>query len=133
MSICLVCQIPQLVEHTFQDNELKCFEQEQRTILGKIDKIDKIILAGAFGAVMTGVFANPNINEAGVGLLYGNPEQVLIQLKAVLVVSAYSAVATFIIYKVISIFFGSGRVSEEVESEGMDMAYHGEKGFDISE
>ena len=53
---------------------------------------------------MTGVFANPNINEAGTGLLYGNPEQVLIQLKAVLVVSAYSAVATFIIYKVISIF-----------------------------
>ena len=48
-------------------------------------------------------------------------------------VSAYSAVATFVIYKVISIFFGSGRVSEEVESEGMDMAYHGEKGFDISE
>ena len=82
---------------------------------------------------MTGVFANPNINEAGTGLLYGNPEQVLIQLKAVLVVSAYSAVATFVIYKVISLFFGSGRVSEEVESEGMDMAYHGEKGFDISE
>ena len=90
-------------------------------------------LAGAFGAIMTGVFANPNINEAGVGLLYGNPEQVLIQLAGVLVVSAYSAIATFVIYKVISIFFGSGRVSEEVESEGMDMAYHGEKGFDISE
>ena len=46
---------------------------------------------------MTGVFANPNINEAGVGLLYGNPEQVLIQLAGVLVVSAYSAIATFVI------------------------------------
>ena len=54
-------------------------------------------------------------------------------MAGVLVVSAYSAIATFVIYKVISIFFGSGRVSEEVESEGMDMAYHGEKGFDISE
>jgi len=89
-------------------------------------------LAGAFGAIMTGIFANPSINS-GVGALYGNPGQVLIQVKAVLIVSAYSAVATYIIYKLMSLIFGSGRVSEEVESEGMDMAYHGEKGFDISE
>ena len=70
-------------------------------------------LAGAFGAVMTGVFANPNINEAGIGLLYGNSDQVFIQLAAVLIVSAYSATATFIIYKMISVLFGSGRVSEK--------------------
>ena len=38
-----------------------------------------------------------------------------------------------IIYKLISLFFGPGRISDQVESEGMDMAYHGERGFDISD
>ena len=90
-------------------------------------------LVGAFGAIATGIFANPMINEGNVGLLYGNPDQVWIQVQSVLYVSLYSAIATFIIYKVISLIFGTGRVSEEVEKDGMDMAYHGEKGFDISD
>ena len=90
-------------------------------------------LVGAFGAIATGIFANPMINEGNVGLLYGNPGQVWIQVQSVLIVSLYSAVATFIIYKVISLIFGTGRISEEVEKDGMDMAYHGEKGFDISD
>ena len=47
--------------------------------------------------------------------------------------SLYSAVATFIIYKVISFILGAGRVSEEVEKDGMDRASHGERGFDISD
>ena len=90
-------------------------------------------LVGAFGAIATGIFANPMVNEGNSGLLYGNPDQVWIQIQSVLIVSLYSAVATFIIYKVISLIFGTGRVSEEVEKDGMDMAYHGEKGFDISD
>ena len=90
-------------------------------------------LVGAFGAIATGIFANPMVNEGNAGLLYGNPGQVWIQIQSVLIISLYSAVATFIIYKVISVIFGTGRVSEEVEKDGMDMAYHGEKGFDISD
>ena len=90
-------------------------------------------LVGAFGAIATGIFANPMVNEGNAGLLYGNPDQVWIQIQSVLFVSVYSAVATFIIYKIISLVFGTGRVSEEVEKDGMDMAYHGERGFDISD
>ena len=90
-------------------------------------------LVGAFGAIATGIFANPMVNEGNAGLLYGNSGQVWIQIQSVLYVSLYSAVATFIIYKVISLIFGTGRVSEEVEKDGMDMAYHGERGFDISD
>ena len=90
-------------------------------------------LVGAFGAIATGIFANPMVNEGNSGLLYGNPDQVWIQIQSVFYVSLYSAIATFIIYKVISLIFGTGRVSEEVEKDGMDMAYHGEKGFDISD
>ena len=90
-------------------------------------------LVGAFGAIATGIFANPLVNEGNAGLLYGNPDQVWIQIQSVFFVSVYSAVATFIIYKIISLVFGTGRVSEEVEKDGMDMAYHGERGFDISD
>tara|TARA_A100000164_G_scaffold380857_1_gene429878 strand:- start:2376 stop:3611 length:1236 start_codon:yes stop_codon:yes gene_type:complete len=90
-------------------------------------------LVGAFGAIATGIFANPIVNEGNSGLLYGNPDQVWIQIQSVLIISLYSAVATFIIYKVISLIFGTGRVSEKVEKDGMDMAYHGERGFDISD
>ena len=90
-------------------------------------------LVGAFGAIATGIFANPLVNEGNAGLLYGNPDQVWIQIQSVFFVSVFSAVATFIIYKIISLVFGTGRVSEEVEKDGMDMAYHGERGFDISD
>ena len=90
-------------------------------------------LVGAFGAIATGIFANPLVNDGNAGLLYGNPGQVWIQIQSVFYVSVYSAVATYIIYKIISLVFGTGRVSEEVEKDGMDMAYHGERGFDISD
>ena len=90
-------------------------------------------LVGAFGAIATGIFANPLVNEGNSGLLYGNPGQVWIQLQSVIYVSLYSAISTFIIYKIISLIFGKGRISEEVEKDGMDMAYHGERGFDISD
>tara|TARA_A100000164_G_C21891125_1_gene765453 strand:- start:425 stop:1660 length:1236 start_codon:yes stop_codon:yes gene_type:complete len=90
-------------------------------------------LVGAFGAIATGIFANPLVNEGNSGLLYGNPGQVWIQLQSVVYISLYSAIATFIIYKIISLIFGKGRISEEVEKDGMDMAYHGERGFDISD
>ena len=90
-------------------------------------------LVGAFGAIATGIFANPLVNDGNAGLLYGNPGQVWIQIQSVFFVSVYSAIVTYIIYKIISLVFGTGRVSEEVEKDGMDMAYHGERGFDISD
>ena len=80
-------------------------------------------LVGAFGAIATGIFANPVINEGNAGLLYGNPGQVLIQVQSVIYVSLYSAFATFIIYKIISLLFGTGRISEEVEKDGMSVSF----------
>ena len=41
-------------------------------------------LVGAFGAIATGIFANPMVNEGNSGLLYGNPDQVWIQIQSVL-------------------------------------------------
>lgn len=88
-------------------------------------------LAGIWGALATGIFANPAVNSAGKGLLYGNPGQVLIQLKAVVVTIIFTAIATAIVYGISSLLTGGGRVSAEDESTGLDEATHGEKAFHI--
>ncbi len=82
-------------------------------------------LVGIFGAIATGIFANPEIN-GGAGLLYGNPAQVWIQVKAVLFTIGYSAAATYIVWKICSFVTSGGRVEEKLELEGMDIGYHGE-------
>ncbi len=88
-------------------------------------------LCGVWGALATGIFANPAVNSLGKGLLYGNPGQVLIQAKAILVTVVFTAVATAIVYAVSSLVTGGGRVSAEDESIGLDEATHGEKAFHI--
>jgi len=104
-----------------------------KQILGYDDTLDVFGihgLVGIWGAVATGIFANPDINGAA-GLLYGNPGQVLTQLYGVGVTIFYSAIVTAILYKIATLFTQGGRVKEEIEKEGMDLAYHGERGFDI--
>jgi len=88
-------------------------------------------LCGIWGAIATGIFANPAVNELGKGLLYGNPGQVMIQVKAVLATIVFTAIATAIVYGVSSLLTGGGRVSAEDESVGLDEATHGEKAFHI--
>lgn len=89
-------------------------------------------LVGIAGAILTGVFANPEIN-GGVGLLYGNAAQVWVQTKAVLITIAYSAVATAVVYKISSLITQGGRIEEELELEGMDIGYHGEHHMVVDE
>lgn len=84
-------------------------------------------LVGIAGAILTGIFANPAVDPEAIGLLYGNPTQVLTQLKSVGATIIYSAAGTFVIYKVIAIFTKGGRINEEIELEGMDIGYHGEQ------
>lgn len=89
-------------------------------------------LVGIAGALLTGIFANPEVN-GGAGLLYGNPIQVWVQLKAVLITIAYSAVATFVVWKVCELITRGGRVDEELELEGMDIGFHGEHHMVVEE
>lgn len=89
-------------------------------------------LVGIAGALLTGVFANPDIN-GGAGLLYGNPIQLWVQAKAVLVTIVYSAVGTFVVWKVCALLTSGGRIEEELELEGMDIGYHGEHSIIVEE
>lgn len=87
-------------------------------------------IGGTIGAILTGVFADPSINEAGRGLLYGNPGQLLTQLIAVGVTIAYSAVMTAIIFMIIKFLVGL-RVDAEDEVLGLDESQHGEKAYNL--
>lgn len=88
-------------------------------------------LAGIWGAIATGIFANPEVNELGKGLLYGNPDQLLIQVEGVVVTAIYTAIATAIIFKIASILTGGARVESDEESQGLDEVAHGEKAFNL--
>jgi Amt family ammonium transporter len=89
-------------------------------------------LVGIAGALLTGVFANPAVN-GGAGLLYGNPVQLWIQAKAVIIVILFSCVATAIVWKVSELITRGGRINEELELEGMDIGYHGEHHMVVDE
>jgi Amt family ammonium transporter len=83
-------------------------------------------IGGIIGAILTGVFADKAIGgDAAVGLLQGNPGQVLIQIEGVALTLIWSGVGSFIILKIIDVVIGI-RVSEDVERDGLDLGLHGE-------
>ena len=88
-------------------------------------------LCGIWGALATGLFANPAVNSVGTGLVYGNPKQLMIQLVSIVATAIYTAVATFIVVKITGLLTGGLRVSQENEIAGLDSSVHGERGFEF--
>ncbi|MEM9468848.1 MAG: ammonium transporter [Pseudomonadota bacterium] len=81
-------------------------------------------VGGIVGAILVGVFANPEIGGAA-GALYGNETRIFAQILSVVVTIAYSGVVTLLLLLIIRTFFGL-RVAPEVEYWGLDLAHHGE-------
>lgn len=104
--------------------------------LGYDDSLDAFGVhgvGGIVGALATGLFASKLVNPAGNnGLFFGNPLQLLVQLKAVLVTIVYSAVMTFVVYKIVDVLVGM-RVDEHEEDVGLDLSQHHESAYTIIE
>jgi ammonium transporter, Amt family len=104
--------------------------------LGYDDSLDAFGVhgvGGILGMIATGLFASKAVNPAGAnGALLGNVSQLQVQLVAVLVVAAYSLVATYVIYKAINIFI-KVRVSTKDEIIGLDLTQHQETAYTILE
>lgn len=82
-------------------------------------------VGGIWGGIATGLFANKAINPAGAdGLFYGNAEQLVIQVVAIVVTILFVAVGTYVILKVVNVV-SRLRASEEEEDFGLDFSYHG--------
>ncbi|MDH5512365.1 MAG: ammonia channel protein, partial [Gammaproteobacteria bacterium] len=56
--------------------------------------------------------------------------QVWIQIKSVLITIGFVAVASYIILKIVDMIVGL-RVTEEQETEGLDIASHDERGYNL--
>jgi Amt family ammonium transporter len=87
-------------------------------------------IAGTLGAILTGLFADPAINEAGRGLFYGNPNQFLIQLLAVGVTIVYVSIISLFVFLIIRLLSGL-RVDRNDELIGLDESQHGEKAYNL--
>lgn len=86
-------------------------------------------IGGMWGAIATGLFASKEVNPLGNnGLFFGNPAQLGIQALSVIATIAISAVLTFGILKLISLFMKL-RATEQEEDEGLDTAQHGEEAY----
>ncbi|WP_027133100.1 ammonium transporter [Geminicoccus roseus] len=108
---------------------LVCFwaSTSLKHMLGYDDSLDCFGVhgvGGIVGAMLTGVFALEAIGGTP-GLLEGNPAQLWIQIKSVLITVVYCGILSFVILKVIDLVIGL-RVDKDVEREGLDLALHGE-------
>jgi ammonium transporter, Amt family len=85
-------------------------------------------VGGVVGSILTGVFMS--VGFGGVGYASGTTmlHQVGLQALGVLATAAWCVLITWIILKVLDATLGL-RVSEEQESEGLDLAEHGERGY----
>ena len=92
---------------------------------------------GTIGALLTGVFAssaiNPifkdaNGNALPAGALEGNVHQLFNQFVGVAIAWVLAIVGTLILLKIVDKVIGL-RVSEDEESQGLDLSQHGEEGY----
>jgi len=85
-------------------------------------------VGGIVGAILTGVFSSATFGGSGIEGTIGS--QVLAQMIGVMVTIIYCGIVSYIILKVIDKTMGL-RVSEEQESDGLDITLHGERGYNL--
>jgi len=98
-----------------------------KTACGYDDSLDVFGVhgvGGAAGTLLVGVLATRSVGNVS-GLLEGHPGQVLIQLYGIVVTLVWSALATFLLLKLVAAFTAL-RVDKQSEMEGLDVTQHGE-------
>ncbi|SIP91216.1 ammonium transporter [Aromatoleum tolulyticum] len=111
-----------------------------KRMLGADDALDVFGVhgvGGILGAILTGVFANPDLGGVGVYDYVANAvapfstsAQVTSQVWGVVVAIVWSGVVSVVAYKIVDVLIGL-RVPEEEEREGLDITAHGETAYHI--
>ena len=115
-----------------------CYAAVQIRVKIKLDDSLDVIgvhgVGGVWGALATGIFANPDVSGLSYaeGLLHGGYNRFTDALIGVGAVGAYSFILTFIILKVLDATMGI-RVSEDEEELGLDVSQHGERAYTAEE
>jgi Amt family ammonium transporter len=84
-------------------------------------------IGGIWGAIATGLFATTAVQNYS-GLFYGNPSQLGTQLIATGATMAYSALGTFILFKITDMIIGI-KVTPKEEGVGLDLTQHKEVAY----
>ena len=90
-------------------------------------------VGGILGIIMIAFVGNPDcfLGSGSAGISEdGAIAQLMIQLQGVIVISAYTAIVTYIILKLVSLVTDV-RASEEDEDVGLDMSEHNEQGYSL--
>ena len=98
--------------------------------LGYDDSLDVFgvhALGGAWGALASGLFAV----TLGSGI-ESNAQQTMVQLKGIVFVALFAPIATAVILGLLGVVFGSLRVAEDAEQEGLDLSEHSESAYGLS-
>ncbi|HEU5436657.1 MAG TPA: ammonium transporter, partial [Telluria sp.] len=110
-----------------------------KRLLGADDSLDVFGVhgvGGILGALLTGVFAAPQLGGQGVwdyttnamATGYSISHQVWVQAQAVGTTIIWSALVSVVAYKLVDMIIGL-RVPEEQEREGLDITTHGESAY----
>jgi len=88
-------------------------------------------VGGIIGAMLTGVFCAESLGGAGFGVEDGGmAAQLGVQFTGVMATVIYTGIMSFIILKVVDITIGL-RVTEDDETEGLDIVLHDERGYNL--
>ena len=85
-------------------------------------------VGGCLGTLATAIFASEALG--GLGLERGIGSQFMIQLAGVMATIVWCGVITYVIFKVLDAVIGL-RVTEEEETEGLDLVLHDERGYNM--
>jgi Amt family ammonium transporter len=111
-----------------------------KRVIGADDSLDVFGVhgvGGILGAMLTGVFAAPQLGGQGIfdyttnkmsADAYSIGTQVWVQAQAVLTTIVWSGVVSLIAYKLVDLVLGL-RVPEDQEREGLDVTSHGESAY----
>jgi Amt family ammonium transporter len=83
-------------------------------------------IGGAWGALASGIFAT----TLGTGI-ESNGQQILVQLKGIGFTAVFAPLMSLGILFVLKLVFGSLRVSDEAEFEGLDVSEHSESAYSL--
>ena len=88
-------------------------------------------IGGITGALLTGVFCAESLGGAGFGVESGGMvAQLTVQALGVVATLIYTGVVTAVILLVLKVTIGL-RVSEEEETEGLDLSQHDERAYNL--
>ncbi len=115
---------------------LGCFiaSTKLKRAIGYDDTLDVFgvhAVGGIIGALLTGVFCAQSLGGTGFGDgIESIGQQVGVQFVGILATAVYTGIVSLVILKLIDKFIGL-RVSDDDETEGLDLSQHDERGYNL--